>query len=1398
MIVGTTPQPVHPWNLGEQVCCEGHKVPVSPEASASIFSWAVFQWVNPLVRYGFSNAITRDDLYTLTYQHRARFAHASFTKASKNSIRILYSLYKANQRSIWIQVIFSNAAVLLSYCNPYLQQLFLEYIEKKDSPIHVAYGYVFVMFLAAIARTLCSSIQLWVGRRWNIRTLCMLDAEIYAKALRRKGACVAVAQDESGNDNQADNNSTGKITNLMSLDADHIADLPAYIYMFYNGPVEMTIAMVYLYYLLGTAALVGLGVLVLFFPITYCLVKWVRKAYFQLSQAEDRRNHLVNELLQGIRIIKYAAWESNWQKKIMAARIKELQQIRRTFILDIIMSVGYMTMPVLVSACSFIWYVKDVISQKHISVVFVSITLFDMLRSPVMLIPDAISAFTEAYVSLKRISSYLEDAEVDEPSSQESTSPRVGFEASIFQWPSASTTNNSSQNTACDQDKTERDPLLPNSERSTQQYATISTPIFQLRIPSAFDFPPGQLSLIYGPTGSGKSSILHALLGEMDKVKGQAYLPLTGFSRKLLCDAWSMEDDNDKDEEQTLYDGVSPTMSNLVAYAAQQPFLRQATIRENILFGNPYEAERYRKVLWQCALVKDLSILPNGDQTEIGEKGISLSGGQKQRVSLARAVYSYAKVALLDDCLSAVDAHTARHIFEHCIRGSLLQGRTVVMVTHHLQLCISAAKFLVRLEMGGVVAEYGLVENLRQTDEFSEILKSSIHTNTTQTLETKGHDGDNNIIIEEKEATATAKLIQDEQTEKGHVKIKVHLAYFRACGGWLFWTALAIFFCASRSLVFAENWWLRIWAAAYSSSNTSHTPYSIHPTSHYQAFSFTDIRLQVSQYATSVQGFKQGAMVDVNYYITVYVFLCLSFVVCDALRNILLFWGSIRGAKALFSQLLDRITHAPLRFFDTTPCGRILNRFGSDMTVIDMQMARTAGLLIECLTGMVASSLIISAITPQFILVAAVTAVTYMVIGVYYLRSSRELKRLNSVNRSPIYSHFTETLSGVTTIRAFGQQRKFLSAMYEKIDSYLSPYYLLWMVNRWLLIRMESAGALMSLGAGILILHNLDTVDAGMAGISLVYARTFLVHVYWMIRQYTQVEINMNSVERIQEYLELDQEPRNQLPVPQTWPEKATLSIRNLHIRYAPDLDPVLHGVSFDVRDKEKIGIVGRTGSGKSTFALSLFRFLEASEGDIILDGLNIANIDLKSLRSRLTMIPQDAALFSGTIRSNLDPFDEHSDESIWTALARVHIRSMIQSLDQPVSDGGQNFSQGQRQLLCMSRALLRSSKLIVMDEATASVDFEIDAKIQRTIRQAFADSTLICVAHRLRTVIDYDRVLVMDQGRVIEFDSPWRLLNRTPTSAFHAMCEQSGELPILLEMARQAEAARERDSPLS
>ncbi|KAI8072302.1 P-loop containing nucleoside triphosphate hydrolase protein [Gongronella butleri] len=1375
--VGTIAQPMNPVNL-EKTAQEKVEInygtvyrndlALCPESTASILSWASFYWMQPLVSFGYRHVIGRKETYSMSHHHLARFVYGEFnaTKQRYAPNMLLRRLYSSNKTAIWLQFVFSTAAVLVGYLSPYLQQLFLQYIEDPAGrPIQVAYAYAFGMFGVSLLKLSFSNVQTYYGRRWNVRTLAMLDSEIYEKTLRRKDMSGKVT-DEKGADNSKKTSGTGKITNLMSLDADRLASLPTNIF-------AMFVAIFYLYNLLGVAAFVGLGVMLMGFLPTALVTKRVTANYGQLTKARDKRNNLLNELLQGIRMIKFFSWESNWTKRVKDARSYEVKTLIKKIAYDLLMEILFMGMPVLVTACSFIYYTKVAHEEMTASVVFVSITLFNMLRHPIILIPDSLTTFAEAYISLKRISDYLDEPEVDkqgvvievQDESPQVALTRTGFDQSTFQWYATPTSTNGKETKVADD--------VVEAEERTAIPFTLNTP--------ALRFPTGQLTLVCGPTGAGKTSLLFALLGEMDTLSGRAFLP--SKNKLATNDVYSTVD-----EETDL-------RLNSVAFVAQTAYLQQASIRDNILFGEPFDA-----VLHACALIPDLKTFTNGDCTEIGEKGISLSGGQKQRVSLARAT------VLLDDCLSAVDSHTAKHL------GDLFKHRTVVLVTHHVRLCLPVAHYLVKVDQGRI-AGHGAIEQLRSSGDLYSLVGDEISQSASNSDDDDGDHKDaqdvnglstedwDSYVIED-DLSAANNLVAEEESAKGSVKLHVYRTYFEACGGIGFWLLLTGCYIMGRVFNFGETWWLRLWAVAYTEES---------PQLHMLTESDT-----INSGLSMVQTLRTTAhQVDVNYYIGVYMLLCAGTILFETLRWVVLYSGSIRGARLLFKQLFARVLHAPMRFFDTTPVGRILNRFGKDITVIDLRLARSVSWLMEFTMGLIQSIVVITFITPQFAVVAFLVSGIYFLIGTYYMRTSRSLKRLNSVSRSPIYTHFVETIFGVATIRAYGQETSFMCSMYNKIDSYISPFYLLWMTNRWLYCRMEFTGAFVTLSASLFILLNFDSIDAGMAGISMFYAFSFLVNVYWFIREYTEVEMNLNSVERVQEYLEIAQEApaivQGRRP-PASWPSsEGTIDVKDLEIRYAPDLDAVIKRISFSVKAHEKVAVCGRTGSGKSTLALAFLRLLEASNGSITIDGIDIANIGLEDLRSKITIIPQDAVLFSGTIRTNLDPFDEHEDIDLWDALQRVNLitgtpsgsnastdssitptlnaelqqHNVFDNLESPVSEDGHNLSHGQRQLLCMARALLRRNKVVIMDEATSSVDFETDRKIQKTIATEFSQCTILTIAHRLHTVIDYDRILVLDQGTIAEYENPFTLIN-DPQSVFYKMCRKSGEFDTLYAAAKE------------
>ncbi|CAG8523564.1 1809_t:CDS:10, partial [Dentiscutata erythropus] len=786
------------------------------------------------------------------------------------------------------------------------------------------------------------------------------------------------------------------------------------------------------------------------------------------------------------------------------------------------------------------------------------------------------------------------------------------------------------------------------------------------------------------------------------------------------------------------------------------------------------------------------------------------------------AVYSRAKHIYIDDVFSAVDVHTAWQLMNKCLLGPIMMGRTRILVTNHISLCLAGATYLVAVDNGKIVTS-GVISELRNSGKLASISDKNVTEQLISSSANFDHSTDSSTIYDvtlvenitqvddsqqTKKVSKPRVLIKEEARPTGVVKFKIYRSYFRANGNILYWFIASVIFIGARGIQIMENWWLQVWSNA---SNNNATVPSI---------------FNLVQQDNSVIIHKSYS---VDYYLNIYVLIAsLSIILCVS-RFVWLFYGSLRASNKLYQILLHQVIRAPLRFFDTTPVGRILNRFSKDFETVDSTLAgELAWFLINvnkfrlsyfvnstynsdyngtvqnfnAFVLMTLSTMaVITVITKEFLVAAIFFGIIYTIVGTLYAKASRELKRMGSVSRSPLYSHFTETLIGITTIRAFGESKRFMQDMLLKIDNNSRPFFYMRLINRWLSFRFNITSSFASFLAGFFILWNIDQIDAGLAGLSLSFAMHFTKQIMWTVRKYTSLEMSLNAVERISEFSEIPQEapaiiePRP----PACWPHNGAIAVQDLEVKYAPDLEPVLHRISFNVESQEKIGLVGRTGSGKSTIALALFRFVEPSFGRVLIDEIDISSIGVEDLRSRITIIPQDPILFTGTIRSNLDAFSQYEDSEILESLRRVHLipssedvetisfpenyNNLFKNLNTPVSEGGKNLSQGQRQLLCLARALLRSSKIILMDEATASIDFAMDEKIQKMIRTEFADCTVLCIAHRLHTVIDYDKILVIDRGNVVEFDSPYNLITDN-SSLFYRMCQNSGEFDLLMSLA--------------
>ncbi|CAG8778327.1 23794_t:CDS:10, partial [Gigaspora margarita] len=1077
-----------------------------PEAKANLFSIFTFWWANDLISLGYKRHLEKDDLYVLNDERTAKILTDKFEiewqkETQKIAIGKKPSLLKALYRVLWVKFCLAGVCRfvgdILIVTSPFFLRFILEFVADAyyanfnngvQPPAYVGYTLIVVMFLMQMSATILQNLYFYWGMETGILSRTILITAIYRKALVLSGKARGLF-------------TNGKITNLMSTD---------------TTP--------------------GFALLLLMGPIQGKVISLLARTRAKAVVITDERVKLIQEILLGIRAIKYYAWEDSFEDALNKLRNQEISFVRFLIIFRASVVGVLVVIPIFASVLSFTIFSLTG-GNLNAEIAFSSVALFYILRIPLSFLQLTISSAADAYVSINRITDFLLADELTIlPGINPDEKNAIKVMDGDFIWETDS--SNEIIDKSNEKMKKEKSKYYRNDENDEIDFptdfdyekvsssiddisdiSTTSTPIEYLEnSPLLFLkshlrkinilIPRGKLIAIVGPVGSGKSSLLSALIGEMKRIKGEV-----------------------------IFGGN-------VGYCPQTAWIQNATLRDNITFGLPFNYEKYQQVIKDCCLEPDLCLLPSGDLTEIGEKGINLSGGQKQRVNLARAVYYNADIILLDDPLSAVDAHVGRYLFTNCIKGALVK-KTRLLVTHHLHY-LPQVDYIICME-DGEIAEQGTYEEL--------------------------------------------------------------------------------------------------------------------------------------------------------------------------MKN-----------RKNFSKLIAEYGKA---------------------------------------------------------------------------------ESLDSVLRSSLYAHFSETLTGLPTIRAYRVQKKFLRNNEMFLDIENRAYFLYISVQRWLSVRLETISNILIFFASLFaIIFRLNVVPS-ITGLVLAYVLQITQSFNLLVNQISKLETDMNSVERLVYYSDnLEEEAENIVlknRPSSKWPAHGEIHIKNLEIKYGPDSPLVLKGISVDIKAAEKIGIVGRTGCGKSTLAKSFFRFIEATSGSIVIDDVDISTIGLKDLRSNITIIPQDPVLFNGTIRSNLDPFNKHSDLELWNALYRVHLIKTVNYtsekeeaeklenygkqepiiLDSPIKENGSNFSQGQQQLIAIARALVQHSKLIIMDEATANVDFKTDNLIQTTIREVFKDSTVITIAHRLRTVADYDRILVMDDGNVVEFDIPYLLMQKSG-GLFRELCERSGEFAKLIEIAKQ------------
>ncbi|XP_049501524.1 ATP-binding cassette sub-family C member 2 [Panthera uncia] len=1341
----------------------------NPSFTASFLSSITFSWYDSIVLKGYKQPLTLEDVWDLDEKIKTKTLVSKFEKcmarelqkarkavqrrqrgrAQGNSGDRLHGLNKNQSQSqdilvledvkkkekygttenfpkAWlVKTLFKTFYVmllksfllklmhdLLMFLNPQLLKLLISFANNRDAYVWAGYLYSVLFFVVALIQSLClqNYFQLCFMLGTSVRATIM--ASIYKKALTLS--------------NQSRKKYTiGETVNLMSVDAQKLMDVTSFIHLLWSNILQITLSISFLWAELGPSVLAGVGVMVLLIPINGILAAKSRAVQVKNMKNKDKRLKIMNEILSGIKILKYFAWEPSFKKQVRELRKKELKNLLIFGQMQTIMIFLLQLSPVLVSVITFSVYVlvnsNNVLDAEK---AFTSITLFNILRFPLGMFPMVITSMLQASISTERLEKYLggDDLDTSAIRHEYNFDKAVQFSEASFTWDR-------------DLEATIRDVNL--------------------------DIMPGQLVAVVGTVGSGKSSLMSAMLGEMENVHGHI------------------------------------TIKGTIAYVPQQSWIQNGTLKDNILFGSELDEKKYQQVLEACALLPDLEVLPGGDLAEIGEKGINLSGGQKQRISLARATYQNSDIYVLDDPLSAVDAHVGKHIFNKVLGpNGLLKGKTRLLITHSIRFLPQVDEIVVLgngtiLEKGSystLLAKKGLFAKILKTstkqmglegettvnedseeddcglmpsvEEIPEEVASltmrrenSLHRTLSHSSRSSSRHQKSlknslktrnvNTLKEEEELVKGQKLIKKEFIQTGKVKLSIYLKYLRAMGLCLIFFIIIAYVINAVAYI-GSNLWLSAWTNDSKTYNGTNYPASQR-----------DLRVGVY----GALGLVQGVFV--------------------LLGNLCSACASTHASNILHKQLLTNILRAPMSFFDTTPTGRIVNRFAGDISTVDDTLPLSLRSWILCFLAIISTLVMICIATPIFITIIIPLGIIYTFVQMLYVATSRQLKRLDSVTRSPIYSHFSETVSGLSVIRAFEHQQRFLKHNEVGIDTNQKCVFSWIVSNRWLAVRLELIGNLIVFFASMMMVIYRDTLSGDTVGFVLSNALNITQTLTWLVRMTSEVETNIVAVERINEYIKVENEApwvTDKRPPP-GWPSKGEIQFNNYQLRYRPELDLILKGITCDIKSMEKVGVVGRTGAGKSSLTNALFRILEAAGGQIIIDGVDIASIGLHDLREKLTIIPQDPILFSGSLRMNLDPFNNHSDEEIWKALELAHLKSFVAGLQlglsHKVTEAGDNLSIGQRQLLCLARALLRKSKILIMDEATAAVDIETDHLIQTTIQKEFSHCTTITIAHRLHTIMDSDKIMVLDNGKIVEYGTPNELLKNS--GPFCLMAKEAG-----------------------
>ena len=1367
-----------------------------PWKRARYASRMVFFWLWPVLIKGYKRTLVADDLWYLPTKLTVEDMHRRYRE---NLDKILatrkdeeeewpvwavpLALYKTFKFDYTLSCIFLAISFVCQALSPLITRRLIDFVQDRYFGLETTYNKGIAYTIGAVVLIFINGLLLNHFFHKAMATGACVKLVLTKDVLVKSFALLAQLRRRFP---------AGQITSLMSTDLLRVDLAVGFQPLVVCFPIPVVIAVVLLLHNIGVTSLVGIG---LFFVSLVACVLLTSKLFFTreaVVEHTDERIGLMREVLAHLKVIKFYAWELAYKANITKVREREMRYLFTIKVLRNFITAYAVTLPTLTSMVSFVtmWATGN---MKQTGQVFLSLSLFSILAQAIMLLPIALATGADATIGFRRLREFLsaeeqgasgiekphaewalqvEDAdfqwggedeadkdedededEKNEKTKAESTAeietPQVRRPAHVYRPDIArpaqnirisvpqrddladistaeiataevarnirhtdrdnrnnrDNTNNRNTNNKNTNNRNTNNRNTNNTNNRNNTNNTKGT--FHLAHVT-LAVPAGNFVVVTGAIGSGKTTLLHALAGLMEKTHGKFAARET-----LLCGA---------------------------------PWIQNATVRQNILFGRPMDWARYHAVLHACCLQQDLRELPGGDQCEIGERGVTLSGGQKARLSLARAAYRGAPVMLFDDVLSAVDARVGKHIATHLFHG-LLQGCTRIVATHQLSLVRSADQVVFlgdRIEVGRpreLLARSAGFRLLMAHDSTDTHTNGGLDgddgldtTNSDFDEDTLGSDNLSNASLRRKSDQFSAIVAEDVAVNA--VSWDVYRQYIVLGAGVFGRLAVPVFLFLVALATFCQlftNTWLSFWMEG--------------------KFRLLD-----------------------RFYVAFYVLFAVLTVFFTGIQFTMLAYMNNRSAELLNVRAMEKVLHAPMSFMDTNPMGRVLNRFTKDTDSVDNEIGEQLRLFIFPAATIVGIIILCICYLPYFAIAVPFLAGVFVFLSDVYSGSAREIKRLEAVQRLVVYNNFNETLTGMATIQAYRAEQDFVAKNDRLLDRMNEAYLLSIATQRWLCVHLDVIALMFALVICMLCITEQFNISASLTGLLLNYVIQIVGLLSLTVRAMTQVETEMNSVERLHDYAfhmpqEAAYEKAESRPAPE-WPMAGYINFRDVSLRYRPQLPLVLKDLSFGVYPGEKVGICGRTGAGKSSLMTALYRLTELESGQITIDGVDIAHIGLRDLRSQLLIIPQDPVLFQGTVRRNLDPFGEYSDSVLRDAMRRAGGVLEKFALDRAVDDDGGNFSLGEKQLVALARALVRGLKILILDEATSSVDYATDARIQETIAREFSHCTILCIAHRLKTILNYDRILVMDQGRVVEKGTPWALYQQK--GVFSLMCHKA------------------------